>query len=59
MTRLHGRIVESDYTIIIEQDDAGYYVADIPELCGCHTQAKSLDELMERVRETIELCREA
>ena len=36
---------------------AGFYAAEVPELYGCH-QAKSLDELMERVREAIEVCRE-
>jgi len=51
--------MKREYTVIIEQDEEGYYVAEVPELDGCHTQAKSLDELMERVRETIELCREA
>lgn len=51
--------MKREYTVIIEQDEAGYYVAEVPELDGCHTQAKSLDELMERVRESIELCRES
>lgn len=51
--------MKREYTVIIEQDETGYYVAEVPELDGCHTQAKSLDELMERVREAIELCKEA
>lgn len=51
--------MKREYTVIIEQDEAGYYVAEVPELDGCHTQAKSLDELLERVREAIELCRES
>jgi len=50
--------MKKEYTVIIEQDEAGYYVAEVPEFYGCHTQAKSLDELMERVKEAIELCRE-
>jgi predicted RNase H-like HicB family nuclease len=50
--------MKREYTVIIEQDEAGWYVAEVPELYGCHTQAKSLDELMERVKEAIELCRE-
>ena len=50
--------MKREYTVIIEQDEAGYYVAEVPELAGCYTQAKSLDELMERVREAIELCRD-
>jgi predicted RNase H-like HicB family nuclease len=50
--------MKREYTVIIEKDEAGFYVAEVPELYGCHTQAKSLDELMERVREAIEVCRE-
>jgi len=36
----------------------GYFIASVPALAGCHSQAKSLDELMERIREAIELCLE-
>ncbi|BFM39076.1 hypothetical protein OLK001_10020 [Synechocystis sp. LKSZ1] len=36
----------------------GYLVASVPSLKGCHTQAKSLDQLMERIQEAIELCLE-
>lgn len=43
------------FTYIIEQDEDGIYVADVPQLPGCHTQAKSLDELKERVLEAIQL----
>jgi len=50
--------VEREFTVIIEQDEEGYFVATVPELRGCHTQARSLDELMERVKEAIELCLE-
>ena len=46
------------YNVIIERDSEGYYVASVPELRGCHTQAKSLDTLMKRIREAIELCLE-
>jgi predicted RNase H-like HicB family nuclease len=46
------------FSVIIERDAEGYYVASVPELRGCHTQAKSLDTLMKRIREAIELCLE-
>ena len=46
------------FTVLIEQDEAGYYVATIPSLRGCHTQAKNLDTLMKRVREVVSLCLE-
>ena len=44
------------FTVVIERDEDGYYVATVPALRGCYTQAKSLDTLMKRVREAIELC---
>jgi predicted RNase H-like HicB family nuclease len=44
------------FTVVIERDEEGYYVASVPALRGCHTQAKTLDTLMKRVREVIELC---
>jgi predicted RNase H-like HicB family nuclease len=47
-----------DFTVVVERDEEGYYVASVPALAGCHTQARSLDELMERVREAIALCLE-
>lgn len=47
-----------EFNVIIERDEEGYYVASVPELQGCHTQAKSPDKLMERIREAIELCLE-
>ncbi|VEN72869.1 conserved hypothetical protein [Candidatus Desulfarcum epimagneticum] len=43
------------FNVIIEKDTENFYIATVPELKGCHTQAKSLDVLMERVREAIEL----
>ncbi len=47
-----------EFDVVIEKDAKGYYVASVPALKGCHTQAKSLDKLMDRVREVIELCLE-
>ena len=47
--------MEKEFTIIIEQDEDGIYVASVPELEGCHTQAKTLDELRDRIKEAIEL----
>jgi predicted RNase H-like HicB family nuclease len=46
------------FNVVIERDTEGYFVGSVPELPGCHTQAKSLDELMNRIREAIELCLE-
>lgn len=47
--------MRKEFTVIIEQDEDGIYVASVPELEGCHTQAKTLDELRERVKEAIQL----
>ena len=45
----------TEYTIRIEKDKDGYYVGSIPALPGCHSQAKSIDQLMERMEEAIAL----
>ena len=47
------------FNVVIERDTEGYYVASVPELHGCHTQARSLDKLLVRIREAIQLCLEA
>ena len=47
-----------EFSVVVNRDQEGFYVASVPELRGCHTQARSLDKLMERVREAIELCLE-
>ena len=44
-----------EFHVIIEEDKDGYLVGTVPELRGCHMQAKTLDALMKRVREAIEL----
>ena len=57
----HGSLgvdMTHQFDVIVEKDSAGYFVASVPALPGCHTQAKSLDDLMERIREAIELCLE-
>ncbi len=50
--------MKKEFNVIIEQDAECYFVGSVPTLHGCHTQAKSLDELMKRIREAIELCLE-
>jgi predicted RNase H-like HicB family nuclease len=47
---------QREFTVVIERDEDDYYVATVPALRGCHTQAKNLDTLMKRVREVIQLC---
>jgi predicted RNase H-like HicB family nuclease len=44
------------FNVLVERDEDGWFVASVPGLRGCHTQAWTLEELVERVREVIELC---
>jgi predicted RNase H-like HicB family nuclease len=50
--------MKKELNVLVERDRTGLYVASVPGLKGCHTQARSLDELMERIREAAELCLE-
>lgn len=50
--------MQQEFNVIIERDPDGYYVATVPELQGCHTQADSMDVLLERIKEAILLCLE-
>jgi predicted RNase H-like HicB family nuclease len=43
------------FGVVVEKDEHGYYVASVPELPGCHTQAKTLDQVMKRIKEAIEV----
>lgn len=47
------------FKVLIEQDEDGYFVASMPALPGCHTQAKTISQLRERIRDAIRLCLEA
>ena len=46
------------FDVVIERDEDGYYVGSVPQLPGCHTQARSLPTLMKRLKEAVELCLE-
>ena len=50
--------MKREFTVVIERDEDGYFVGTVPALKGCHTQAKSLDELLERMKEAVLLCLE-
>ncbi len=47
-----------EFTVVIERDSEGYLVGSVPALKGCHTQARSMDELVEHMKEAIQLCLE-
>ena len=44
------------FSVLIERDEDGYLVATVPALKSCYTQAKTMEELMPRIKEVIELC---
>jgi len=56
MKRLRTKRQVRQFTVVIEQDEAGYYVASVPSLPSCYTPARSLEELSPRIREVIALC---
>jgi predicted RNase H-like HicB family nuclease len=47
-----------ELNVLVERDRDGLYVGTVPQLKGCHTQGRSLDELKKRIREAAELCLE-
>ena len=55
--RTEGK-VSREFTVVIERDEDGHLVGSVPALKGCHTQATTMDELLERMREAIQLCLE-
>jgi len=42
--------------VVIERDEDGYYVGEVPQLLACYSQGWTLDELMTNLREVVELC---
>jgi predicted RNase H-like HicB family nuclease len=48
-----------EFTVIIEMDEEGWYVAKVPEIQGCYTQGKTISQVLERIREAIEVCLES
>jgi len=46
------------FTVLIEKDENGIYVAEVPDLKGCYTQGDSVEEVMKNIKEVIEMCLE-
>jgi len=44
------------FQVIIELDEDGFYVADVPALAGCHTQGRTFEEALENIKEVIQMC---
>ena len=45
-----------DFYVVIERDEDGYYVGEVPQLRACYAQGKTMDELLANIREVIEIC---
>jgi predicted RNase H-like HicB family nuclease len=56
--RLYGTRDEKEFYVLIEKDEDGTFIGEVPQLQGCYSQGKTLDELMNNIREVIELCLE-
>jgi len=50
--------MKREFYVVIEQDEDGMLVGEVPQLRGCYTQGRTLDELLQRIREVIEMCLE-
>ncbi len=51
-----SNIAKQDFTVLIEQGEDGSYIATVPALKSCYTQASSIPELIVKIKEVIELC---
>lgn len=56
LERYNGGMLHHQFKVVIERDEDGYFVATVPALPGCSTQAKTLTQLTDRVRDAIRLC---
>ncbi|AAM04204.1 conserved hypothetical protein [Methanosarcina acetivorans C2A] len=54
LVKMEGKSL--NYTVLIEQDEDGVYVAKVPDIPGCYTQGKTVEQAMERIREAIQVC---
>ena len=48
-----------NYTVLVEQDEDGIYVAKVPDIPGCYTQGKTIPQVIERIKEAIQVCLES
>ena len=51
-------MVSREFYVVIEKDEDGFFVGEVPQLKGCYTQGKTLDELMTNIKDVIEMCLE-
>jgi predicted RNase H-like HicB family nuclease len=50
--------MKREFYVLIEQDEDGLFIGEVPQLRGCYTQGRTLDELLKNIREVIQLCLE-
>lgn len=50
--------MQRDFYVVIEKDEDGFLVGEVPQLRACYSQGRTLDELMENIREVVSLCLE-
>lgn len=50
--------LNQEFYVVIERDEDGIYVGEVPQIRACYSQGETLDELMENIKEAIELCLE-
>lgn len=51
-------IKKQEFYVVIEKDEDGYYIGEVPQLQSCYAQGETIDELMENMKEVIEMCLE-
>ena len=49
---------QREFFVVIERDEDGMYVGEVPQLRACYSQGKTIDELLAHMREVVELCLE-
>jgi predicted RNase H-like HicB family nuclease len=49
----------AEFSVIIEKDEEGWYVASVPEIPGCYTQGKTIQQVLERIKEAMVVCLKA
>lgn len=50
--------MKREFYVVIERDEDGLYVGEVPQLPACYSQGKTIDELLENIREVVALCLE-
>ena len=50
--------MKKEFYVVIEKDEDGYYVGEVPQLKACYSQGETIDELMDNIKEAIALCLE-